>query len=69
MSVECQVNLKSQSELDIGGRETCAFITPRLLYGDPLTMPTELMELSECEGTRRSLNLTRTSTRCAQHVM
>ena len=23
MSVECQVNLKSQSELDIGGRETC----------------------------------------------
>ena len=23
MSVECQVNVKSQSELDIGGRETC----------------------------------------------
>ena len=23
MSVECQVNIKSQSELDIGGRETC----------------------------------------------
>ena len=23
MSVECQVNSKSQSELDIGGRETC----------------------------------------------
>ena len=22
-SVECQVNVKSQSELDIGGRETC----------------------------------------------
>ena len=24
MSVECQVNIKSQSELDIGGRETCS---------------------------------------------
>ena len=24
MSVECQVNVKSQSELDIGGRETCS---------------------------------------------
>ena len=23
MSVECQVDVKSQSELDIGGRETC----------------------------------------------
>ena len=23
MSVECQVNVKSQSELDIGGCETC----------------------------------------------
>ena len=23
MSVECQVNVKSQSELGIGGRETC----------------------------------------------
>ena len=23
MSLECQVNVKSQSELDIGGRETC----------------------------------------------
>ena len=26
MSVECQVNVKSQSELDIGGRETCLII-------------------------------------------
>ena len=24
MSVECQVKVKSQSELDIGGRETCS---------------------------------------------
>ena len=24
MSVECQVHVKSQSELDIGGRETCS---------------------------------------------
>ena len=23
--MECQVNIKSQSELDIGGRETCFF--------------------------------------------
>ena len=23
MSVECQVHIKSQSEIDIGGRETC----------------------------------------------
>ena len=26
MSVECQVNVKSQSELDIGGRETCSLL-------------------------------------------
>ena len=26
MSGECQVNVKSQSELDIGGRETCYYI-------------------------------------------
>ena len=25
MSVDCQLNVKSQSELDIGGRETCFF--------------------------------------------
>ena len=25
MSGECQVNVKFQSELDIGGRETCCF--------------------------------------------
>ena len=25
MSGECQVNVKSQSELDIGGRETCYY--------------------------------------------
>ena len=25
MSLECQVNVKSQSELDIGGRETCSY--------------------------------------------
>ena len=25
MSVECQVNVKSQSELDVGGRETCSY--------------------------------------------
>ena len=25
MSVECQVHVKSQSELDIGGRETCIY--------------------------------------------
>ena len=27
MSGECQVNVKSQSELDIGGRETCLFLS------------------------------------------
>ena len=26
MSVECQVNVNSQSELDIGGRETCLIL-------------------------------------------
>ena len=26
MSGKCQVNVKSQSELDIGGRETCDFL-------------------------------------------
>ena len=26
MSGECQVNVKSQSELDIGGRETCPLL-------------------------------------------
>ena len=30
MSGECQVNVKSQSELDIGGRETCFLICLKL---------------------------------------
>ena len=33
MSGECQVNVKSQSELDIGGRETCwPFYSPLSLH-------------------------------------
>ena len=36
MSMECQVNVKSQSELDIGGRETCKeyvfFVLREVLY-------------------------------------
>ena len=28
LSVEFQVNVKSQSELDIGGRETCVLLSP-----------------------------------------
>ena len=31
MSVKCQVNVKSQSELDIGGRETCYFLRQKYL--------------------------------------
>ena len=31
MSVECQVNVKSQSELDIGGRETCTVLWQQLI--------------------------------------
>ena len=31
MSVECQVHVKSQSELDIGGRETCEDMNSRTL--------------------------------------
>ena len=30
MSGECQVNIKSQSELDIGGRETCFYLKASL---------------------------------------
>ena len=30
MSMECQVNVKSQSELDIGGRETCCLFVSYL---------------------------------------
>ena len=33
MSGECQVNVKSQSELDIGGRETCIVIDLRVSGG------------------------------------
>ena len=34
MSGECQVNVKSQSELDIGGRETCSNTNIRIvLFG------------------------------------
>ena len=29
MSVECQVHVKSQSELDIGGRKTCDLLLER----------------------------------------
>ena len=32
MSMECQVNVKSQSELDIGGRETCSKVITVQLY-------------------------------------
>ena len=32
MSGECQVNVKSQSELDIGGRETCKVIKSQDLH-------------------------------------
>ena len=32
-SGEVQVNVKSQSELDIGGRETCFNINVTLVYG------------------------------------
>ena len=31
MSLECQVKVKSQSELDIGGRETCCYIRTMIL--------------------------------------
>ena len=31
MSGECQVNVKSQSELDIGGRETCLIMHAQYL--------------------------------------
>ena len=31
MSVECQVNVKSQSELDIGGHETCSSLISTLV--------------------------------------
>ena len=34
MSGECQVNVKSQSELDIGGRETCKHLN-RLPLKEP----------------------------------
>ena len=49
MSMECQVNVKSQSELDIGGRETCscyrwlrsstALSLPGLLFSVLFTLP------------------------------
>ena len=32
MSGECQVNVKSQSELDIGGRETCLPLSCLISY-------------------------------------
>ena len=36
MSVECQVNVKSQSELDIGGRETCSHVVELRAYPDEI---------------------------------
>ena len=36
MSVECQVNVESQSELDIGGRETCMILYSTLSLGQGL---------------------------------
>ena len=35
MSVECQVNVKSQSELDIGGRETCDVVMTEQVQKSP----------------------------------
>ena len=48
MSVECLVQVKSQSELDIGGRETCYCIEPS--YGGapaiPMTHASLVIEVS-----------------------
>ena len=41
MSVECQVNVKSPSELDIGGRETCRMIVSRSMC---------LSQICACDG-------------------
>ena len=54
MSVECQVNVKSQSELDIGGRETCYFCNSRftnvqseLMYPKAMLSPQAGLSTSE----------------------
>ena len=46
MSVECQVNDKSQSELDIGERETC-YNTGQF---SPFRVESNLVSRSESEG-------------------
>ena len=37
MSGECQVNVNSQSELDIGGRETCIYLISLKVSANNLT--------------------------------
>ena len=55
MSMEYQVNVKSQSELDIGGRETCSFCFLKLesfkskLY--------KMLKIHFCEITYKSRNI------------
>ena len=64
--MECQVNVKSQSDLDIGGRETCHFlmhIAYRMyvdnchdfLYGLSLMHCSTKLALFNREGTRKGL--------------
>ena len=47
MSVECQVNVKSQSELDIGGRETCLDTPMRCLCSRQLCNSASKMQKLE----------------------
>ena len=50
--VECQVNIKSQSELDIGGRETCVLF----LDSFPLFFHPDLLGMKSSEYLEKSRN-------------
>ena len=46
MSGECQVNVKSQSELDIGGRETCSVLECRPIMESQVVILAQIFKLS-----------------------
>ena len=62
MSVECQVNVKSQSELDIGGRETCKAWSPVYLQFSLVLCPRQCLSLifESCPNVRNQEGISRT---------
>ena len=47
---ECQVNVKSQSQLDIGGRETCSSLRTQLMPSHKVLIFTMQRQRNSCDN-------------------